>query len=256
MHILKNKTTRVLMQIISALVLISLAISFFYYKNINQSVDPQIVEARKLYEKYNAYAQQNQYDSVFWLMDKVQSIYEKTEHYKESYEIGVLYNNRAASFLTQALFLDYDINRAKKQDSLMLLAEDAVQKSILYYNNWLSVYEDKSIDEVKKMISEDFPKGLEKYSKNQNYKYLQNRVKEIVEAQTETKRRLSVSYTNLGIVYRHQENYEAAAKSYKQAMDLWSKNLTAENNLNLLLGRPIRERSFIEKMFPTSPKKE
>jgi len=33
-------------------------------------------------------------------------------------------------------------------------------------------------------------------------------------------------------------------------MELWGENLTAENNLNILLGRPVRKRTFIQKMFP------
>jgi len=120
MHFLKNKSTRVLLQIISALVLLSLLISYFYYKNVNQSIDPRIVDARKLYERYNEFAQQNKYDSVFWLMDNIEGIYNKVDHYQNSYEIAVLYNNRAASYLTQALHLEYNENRVLKQDSFML----------------------------------------------------------------------------------------------------------------------------------------
>ena len=66
----------------------------------------------------------------------------------------------------------------------------------------------------------------------------------------ETPRRLSVSYTNLGIMYRFREDYENAALSYKKAMDLWEDNLSAENNLNILLGRPLKKRSLLRKIFP------
>ncbi|MDA3906773.1 MAG: tetratricopeptide repeat protein [Bacteroidales bacterium] len=256
MHFLKNKSTRVLLQIISALVLLSLVISYIYYKNINSSVDPRIVGARTLYEKYNTYAQQNSFDSVFILMDSIESIYKSVDHYKNSYEIGVLYNNRAAAFLTIALYAENGENKNYFQDSLMSLAETAAIESINYYDNWLNIYRDKNIIELKQLLKSDFYIGLDGYTKGQNERFLKNRIKEIIEAQSETKRRQSVSYTNLGIVYRYKEDYESAAKSYKTALELWERNLVAENNLNVLLGRPLRKRNFIEKMFPSSRDKD
>src|SRR4030066_1830337 len=103
MTLFKNKPTRALILIMSVLVLSGILISYFYYRNVNNSADPRIITARKLYEKYNKYAQFNEYDSVFYLMDTVESVYSRIKHYKNSYEIGVLHNNRAAAFLTMAL---------------------------------------------------------------------------------------------------------------------------------------------------------
>ena len=65
MDFFKNKTSRALIIGMCALVLSAIAISYFYYKNINESTDPRIVNARTLYEKYNAYAQKNEFDSIF-----------------------------------------------------------------------------------------------------------------------------------------------------------------------------------------------
>jgi tetratricopeptide (TPR) repeat protein len=59
-----------------------------------------------------------------------------------------------------------------------------------------------------------------------------------------------VSYTNLGIILRHQGDIKGALKSYKKALELWDKNLSAENNINILIGKPIRERSTLERLFP------
>ena len=80
--------------------------------------------------------------------------------------------------------------------------------------------------------------------------FIKKRITEITEAQTETKRRLSVSYTNLGLVYRQQLKYEDAVLSYQKAIENWDRNLTAENNLNKLLGRPEKKRNLIQKLFP------
>ncbi len=248
MELFRNKKSRALIIIMGALVLFSIIISHFYYKDINKSVDPRIVEARQLYKKYNQYAEQNELDSIFSLMDSIELIYTNYEHYQKSYEVGVLYNNKAATFLTKALYLDSDYINI--QDSLINLAEVAVKKSIVNYNEWLNIYQAKDKEEVKKIMSKDFFIGLENYDLKQQNKYCSNRINEILESQTETDRRLSVAYTNLGIIYRHKLQYDSAAYCYKEAVDLWDRNLTAENNLNVLLGRPLRKRSFIQKLFP------
>lgn len=248
MSIFKNKTSRALIFIMCALALSGIIISYVYYHNLNASVDQRIVKARTLYEKYNAYAQSNEFDSIFWLMDSIELIYTSIDHYKESYEVGVLYNNRAASFLTIALYSkNIEINA---QDSLIELAENAANKCIDIYQVWLEQFQEKSRTEIENIISADFYIGLEDFSPDQENKYLKNRTKEIQDSQAETKRRLSVSYTNLGVIYRHKLQYEAAARHYKKAIDLWDRNLTAENNLNVLLGRPTKKRSFIQKLFP------
>lgn len=248
MELFKNKKTRALIMIMGALVLSGIAISYLYYKNINESIDPRIVKARTLYEKYNLYAQSNEFDSIFLLMDSIELIYTNFDHYKDSYEVGVLYNNRAASFLTMALYTN-DIKEID-QDSIINLAEIAVKKSIEIYNHWLGKFQNKSLIEIENIISNDFYTGLEKYNADQKNKFLKNRINEIQDSQKETKRRLSVSYTNLGIIDRHKLLYESAANCYKKAIDLWDRNLTAENNLNVLLGRPIKKRSFIQRLFP------
>lgn len=248
MNLIKNKTSRALIIIMCVLVLSGISISYLYYNNVNKSTDPRIVQARTLYEKYNLYAQKGAYESIFSLMDSIEKIYTNIDHYTNSYEIGVLYNNRAATFLTQALHSD--TLETNDLDSLITLAENSARKSIGIYSQWLEVFEYKDLIEIEKSISEEFLTGLENYNTEQKNNYLKNRIKEIIDAQTETKRRLSVSYTNLGIIHRHKLQYEDAANCYKKAIDLWDRNLTAENNLNVLLGRPIKKRSFIQKMFP------
>ena len=66
----------------------------------------------------------------------------------------------------------------------------------------------------------------------------------------ENNRRLSVCYTNLGLISRFQGNYEDAVKQYEKALALWDRNLDAENNLNKLLNRPIKKRNIIQTLFP------
>jgi len=250
MNIIQNKSTRALIVIMGALVFFGIITSKIYYRGVNESVDPRIVNARKLYEKYNAYAQHSAYDSVLNLMDAIESIYAANTHYKVSYEVGVLYNNRAAAYLVMALHSENAKNSSAVQDSLMELAKENINSGIKIYTDWLETFDGKNDTEIKNIIESDFYLGLEKYNTEEKGKFVSKRIKEIQTAQTETKRRLSVSYTNLGIVYRHFLKYEDAANAYKRAIELWDRNLTAENNLNKLLGRPLKKRNFIQKMFP------
>ncbi|MCF8346844.1 MAG: tetratricopeptide repeat protein [Bacteroidales bacterium] len=243
-----NKPVRSLIIVMSALVLIVFIFSRRYYAAKDAAVDPRIVPARKMYEKYNGFAAENQIDSIFSLMDTIESIYSHHAHYKDSYETGVLYNNRAAAWLTLGVFGSF--TDSVEQEAHISKAEQAVNKSIRIYETWQEEFGDKSKEQIARNISENFKRGLASYSDESQALFLQTRVSEIMDAREEIDRRLSVSYTNLGIVYRYREQYDSAAICYQKALVLWDRNLTAENNLNILLGRPLRKRNFIERMFP------
>ena len=103
-------------------------------------------------------------------------------------------------------------------------------------------------------LNEIFLLGLENYTEKEKINFISKRVSEIVDAQNETPRRLSVAYTNLGIIKRHQEKYKDAIDCYTKAIELWDMNLAAENNLNTLLGRPLKKQNMLRKIFP--PKKD
>jgi Flp pilus assembly protein TadD len=67
---------------------------------------------------------------------------------------------------------------------------------------------------------------------------------------------MSVSHANLGIIYRHKGRYEAAAKEYIKALELWPDNLAAENNMNVILNKPLKKRSALRHIFPKDRLKE
>jgi tetratricopeptide (TPR) repeat protein len=252
------KPIRALILTMTALVVISLIYASLHYRKENRSVDPRVAVARKLYEGYNNLAAQNDFAKVIGLLDSIEGIYHQYPHYYNSFETGVLENNRAAVYLT--IVLSYDSISSPFHhlgpDSLMGLGEAAVRNSIYIYERWMAGYSDKNDKEISDYIKESFIEGLIDNDPDTNIpsgeieRYLDNRVEEIRVAIKETPRRLSVSYTNLGIVYRYREDYHSAAACYQKALELWEDNLSAENNLNILLGRPIRERNFIQKMFP------
>ena len=228
-----------------------------YYGNLNRSVDSRIRQARELYEQYDSYARLGDYHRIFSLLDSIANIYKSTAHYTEAFELGVLYNNRAAALLTIALYRDSIPQSANpyyelEPDSVVALAEKQIRKAIALYNRWDMVFSGKSDEEIRAMIESVFMRGLDQTEPALADKYLKRRVSEISEAVVENQRRLSVCYTNLGLVYRTRGEYTEAVAHYEEAMALWDRNLDAENNLNILLNRPIKKRNFIQRMFPPS----
>jgi len=251
----KQNNKRAFILVMIALSFIVIVVSYFYYRNVNSSNDPRVKQARELYEKYNNYAVQNDFENVFALLDSVEFIYKSVNHFSESFEVGVLYNNRAAAYLTMAIYESKpEAFMLLTKDSLLNLAQESVQTSIAIYENWLEIYSDKDSEHIEQILQNNYWVGLENYSKKEKEIFIKSRIKEIETAQYETKRRLSVAYTNLGITHRHLEQYGNAINNYQKAIDLWDQNLTAENNLNILLGKPLTKRNLIQKLFPPKRK--
>lgn len=247
MKVFKNKSTRVLILIMGTLFVCAILIANIYYSYQNRSVDPRIIKANDLYTQYNELANASDYDAIFLLMDSIEFIYSQIEHYERSYEVGVLYNNRAASYIAMALHVEDDTD---VKDSLLELAKYNVLTSIELYSEWIEKYDDKTENEIIKMLEPHFnPEDSIFLNKNIN-RFINKRVKQIESAMIETPRRLSVSHTNLGIIYRHKEQYEDAIVEYIKALELWPDNLSAENNLNVLFDKPLKKRSTFRKIFP------
>ncbi len=231
----------------TVLVIIGVIIAKIYYGNLDKSEDPRVIEAKLLYKKYNVYAENNNYEGVFQLLDSIKNIYSQFPDYKNSFEIGVVYNNIGATWLNSALFKAEDSLKQSFLDS----AKTYCEQSASIYINWLSEFKDISEEEINKKVNSYYEKADAKYFKDKNLdKIKSKRLKDIQNAQIETERRLSVVYTNLGIISRHYMFYDDAINYYKKALALWEDNLTAKNNINILLGRELEERSTIDKLFP------
>jgi len=242
-----TKGTITLISIMAVIVFIGIGIAVFYYANINNAEDPRVIEAKKMYEKYDALVENNNSDEIFLLLDSIEDIYSQFDDYENSYEIGVLYNNRAAVNITQALYL---VDDELKKDSLLNTAKQNIDISIKIFENWISQFGSMNENELSNNFKQFYTTNNSIFEENKVDKYLKKRVKDLKVAQTETPRRLSVSYTNLAIILRHQLLLDSSQNCYKIALDLWPQNITAENNLNILLGKPIRKRSIIERLFP------
>lgn len=250
-----SKPVRTLILAMLVVVVLGVIIARSYYGNMNQAVDPRISQARELYGHYDQLARGGNFHEIFKLLDSIEHIYDVTDHYRGSFETGVIENNRAAALLTIALYGD-SISKDKnpfyacESDSIVKMAEEHVLKAISIYNNWNLKYEGLDEREITFLLEAGFRDCFEDLEPDLVDGYLENRVREIVSALNENDRRLSVCHTNLGVIYRHQENYEDALKQYEMALELWDRNLDAENNLNKLLNKPLKKRNIIQKLFP------
>jgi tetratricopeptide (TPR) repeat protein len=166
---------------------------------------------------------------------------------KKSYEVGVVYNNRAAVWLTIAIS---ENNDSIKKKTYLQKARMATDRAINLFKGWIDKFGNEPEDMIYKMVYGYYNHDSSIYKDLDIHKIIDKRVEDMLIAQLETPRRLSVAYTNLGTICRHSEDYESAMLNNKKALELWPDNLTAKNNINILLGRPLEERSTLDKLFP------
>lgn len=255
MRLFQNSSTRALILIMLALVTIGILIARTYYRHQDAAVDPRIKEARVMYSRYNDYAASGDYYKVIALLDSIESIYLASSDYSHAYEMGVLHNNKGAVQLTIALYAD-SIDRAFNpyygvaEDSLITMAETNINYAIGIYNEWIYLYKDMDTEQISELIKPGIEAGLDLLYTDKPEVIIDARAKEIYKTIAESDRRLSVSYTNLGVISRHRGEYEEAIRRYEKALELWDRNLDAENNINRLLGHPLKKRNIIQKLFP------
>ncbi len=251
------KSNHKLILILLIISVISIAIGLTYYNLENQKIDRRVIAAREYYATYNELASSYDFVTLLQLLAKTEHVYQQVRHYQNSYELSVLDNNRSAILLTIALFRD-SVKTMIVPDSfqnysfvdLLNLANYYSTKAIEGYQGWKMKFQQLDDSQLELEVRKDFFDGFPESSESSKEKALFKRIKEIETARDEVDRRLSVAFTNRGVIARHLEDYQEAARCYKIALDLWSENLDAENNLNILLNQPIRRKGVIEKLFP------
>ena len=240
----KIKTLLLSVIIISGIIIVS---GYFYYREINRAEDPRIVDARNKMTEYNKLMGENEIDLALLVLDQVEDIYLNTPGYAESYEPGVIQNNRGSVFLIKT---ETEILNKKETDpENIILAKKHIQKSIDIYTNWLDKITPLSRDQILNMIQPFFPENDPAFTGLNINKIIEKRVDDIIVSKLESKRRLSVSYTNLAIILRYEGNLEEAKEYYEKALKLWPENHVAKNNLNRLMGLPQEKRNIIKELF-------
>ena len=248
MGILSIKRSTIILFIIMLVIFFSgIWYANFYYQGVNDSEDPRVVRAKELYNNYNQLAEENKYQEIFDLLDSIEIIYNQFDDYRYSYEVGVLYNNRAALCLNMALFEPFT---EMEKDSLIQSAQSFIYQGIRIYENWNAEFALYSEADFQSYLNAIYFNVFPLKDSSEVELFISKRSQEMMDAQLEMNRRLSVVYTNLGIVLRYQNQVKEAVESYQMALELWDKNITAENNINILLGKPLKTRSIIDRLFP------
>ncbi|NPD45816.1 MULTISPECIES: hypothetical protein [unclassified Lentimicrobium] len=242
-----NRTSGILSIVMVIIFIAGLWYANLYYSRVNDAEDPRVRHAKELYSEYNNLAVEKKYNDIFDLLDSIYLIYAQLDDYQNSYEVAVLHNNRAAVLLNIALF---EAVSQVERDSIIGLSECEILEGINIYDDWLLKFGELNHEELLIHFQSIYQREFPLLDISLRNDYVNKRVKEIETAQVEMTRRLSVSYTNLGIVLRHQNQVEKAVEYYQLALELWPENLTAENNINILLGEPLKERSLLDKIFP------
>ncbi len=232
--------------------LIILVAAIIHYGKINRSEDPRVLEARELLLQYEKLLESDEYGTALSMLNGMDTIYAATPGYENSFERGVILNNKATVHLVKLeteLLTNEVIDRDYMVESLELSEKDT-RAAIHLYKDWLATFGSLQRLQIEELVRPAFPPDDHQLKKVNLENVIQKRVEDIILAQVETKRRLSVSYTNLGMIQRYKGNLAEAKHSYEKAIELWDRNYTAKNNLNVLMDQPVEKRSIIDRMFP------
>jgi tetratricopeptide (TPR) repeat protein len=248
-----NRGTKVVLLTTFLVSVIAVLTAFFYYGSINRSEDPRIRTARDMLVRYDALPYGYDLTGKLMLLDSAGSVFRSYPDYANSFETGVILNNKSSAFLVSALY-DTSVTSSEK-DILLELAMTYADSSITVYKKWLEEWRDIGREEVEARIRMGMLPADPAF-KGRNYeKLITRRVKNQMTAQIETPRRLSVSLSNRGIIYRHIQKYDSAAGCFSEALSLWKNNRVARSNLNVLMGGDPVKPGIIESLFPSDRKK-
>jgi len=249
-----SKGTKVILSITLSVSLLAIAFAFFYYRSINKSEDPRIIKAREFLAEYDKVSGGVNSFNSFHLLDSAYRIFRSLPDYKTSFETGVINNNKCSALLIMAIY-DSSITGNEKNE-LLSLSMKYCDSSIANYIEWISDWDGLSPTAVEDKISQFMLKDDPLFKSSDYSKVLKRRIRNICSAQIETPRRLSVSLTNKGTIYRHMMNPDSALICYQDALDLWEENITAKSNLSVLLGgEPVRA-TLIQSLFPPDKNKK
>ena len=230
------------------IVISGLIFSYYYYSNINSSIDPRLVETQEVLAHFDKI---NKLDSPFValnLMNNLEKKLNNIELYKNSYEIGVVYNNKASVYLLLAV---YNEEYKNMKDSLFNMALIDFKKAKNIYNNWIEWKKNTNESDLKEYLNKQYNKDIKLFAEKDINEVIEQRIKDLDLAEIETPRRLSVVYSNIAVIKRHTNNLDDAIAYYSKSLELWPKNHEAKNNLNVLCGKKREEQSVINKMFPS-----
>lgn len=249
-----SRGTRKILAITLSVATLAVIFACFYYSGVNRLEDPRVSEARRFMAEYDKLTGGTGTWAYSHLLDSARLIYDRVHGYQASWEMGVIYNNKASGLLLMALYDSTIAEPARK--SLLELSVNYCDSSISVYRRWLDEWEELSEEEASRRVLDDMDENDPAFTGLNFRKISGKRVKDLMLARIETPRRLSVSYTNKATAYRHLILQDSALIYYERALSLWKDNRTAESNLSVLLGGEPVKPGIIESLFPPDRKKK
>jgi hypothetical protein len=249
-----SKGTKVIFTITFSVSLLAIIFAFFFYRSKNMAEDPRIKSAREFLLEYDKASGTLSGFDLFPLLDSAEAVFKALPDYACSYEPGVILNNKCSALLLIAIY-DSTISSSEKK-ILLNLSMNFCDSSITCYKRWKNEWGRLTSEEIRnklrRLMLKDDP-GFE----NVNFERVFNRrVENILGAGIETDRRLSVSITNKGIIFRHLQMQDSALVCYREALNLWKDNRIARSNLNVLMGGEPVKASLLESLFPPDKSKK
>lgn len=236
--------------VLSALFLVGM---FWYYDQQNRAVDPRMVEVRRELDAYQDLLAEQQWSEALAVLDQAERTVKALPAYRNSYERGVIENDRMAVYL---LMLEHRLLAMGESPTLddegrwlLERARKHGQKALEHYESWRASMAGLSVEEIEARLAAHFQPTDPALEGRDADMLLNKRVEEIQQAHDELDRRMSVTVTNLGVAARYAGNAPLAKQRYERALELWADNHAAEDNLDRLLGRKPKRR-IIEKLFP------
>ena len=243
-----SKGTKVLLAIVLSVSVTAVAFAFLYYRNLNNLEDPRISKARELLARYDMLSGGIDSFKQFPYLDSADAIFRSYPDYRSSFETGLICNNKCSAFLMIAL---YDTAASQtERENLLEHSMKYCDSSITIYRKWISEWSNLSYESVAEKLKPHMSEHDPCFEGLSFRKIFDRRIKNVISAQLETPRRLSVSLSNKGTIYRHMMVTDSALAYYRQALSLWPKNRVAENNLSVLMGGGPVKASVIESLFP------
>jgi len=231
-----EKGTKTVIFVMTTIIVIGISLAYFYNR-IKKADDPRIGRAKIEYEEYNNFLAANNYDGVFRTLDTIEKIYLSYSDYKNSFEMGVLQNNKAAAWLTLAMN-EFDDS---VKNSCLENARQFTTKGIQIFENWQNEFEGLERNDIIMKISKFYNPDDTVFRNLKLVNIINKRTEDIQKAQKESSRRLSVAYTNLGTICSQSNDYENARKYNRKALELWPENQTAKNNISMLFNKSVEE---------------
>ena len=233
---------------------LAILFAFFYYRDLNNLEDPRTREARELLATVDKESYRPGDFSSFSFLDSANTVFKTFADYKASYETGVIFNNKCSALLMAAIY-DSTISSDEK-GKLLDLSMKYCDSSIFVYKNWLSVWENLTREDIAEKIRPLINENDNHFEGLNFGRIFEKRVKDLILAQIETPRRLSVSLSNKGTIFRHKLLVDSAFLYYQQALTIWKDNRTAKNNLSVLMGGGPVKSTIIESLFPPEKNKK